>query len=169
MVADQGELAEGYEPSDDAHDGLDRTVSYTLTGWFLLAPTYGRHIAFEHPAVYRGTAHVATSPNEESPNNGKSEGTSAIHWFDVGTNVALKDVWFRSSDINLVTNSTSTKASSGTVSTRERNSMLRLISALATMAKLPEKAPAKSIEKQLEPRANLFSWLWCRPFRLSLP
>lgn len=149
MIADQGELAEGYEPSDEAHDGLDRTVSYTLEGWFLLSPTYARHVAFDHPIAYRGAAHVAVSTNDKSETSDKSKERGAIHWFDVGVNAALKDLWFQSTDIDLMASPTPTRASNEIVSTREANSMLRIISALAVMAKLPERGGAASVEAQL--------------------
>lgn len=149
MIADQGELTERHEPSDEARNGWDRAFSYTLTGWFLLSPTYAGHVAFDHPVAYRGAAHVAVSTSDESETSDKPEEPGATHWFDVGVNAALKDLWFRSTDIDLMASPTLTKVNNDAVSTREANSMLRIISALAVMAKLPERGGAASVEAQL--------------------
>lgn len=99
-VADYGEMTEGYEPSDEAHDGWDRTVTYTLTGWFLLPPTYTRHVALDHPVAYREAARVAAAASDEPERGDKSMGRGATHWFSVHASAALKDLWFRYKDVD---------------------------------------------------------------------
>ena len=149
MVADEGEAAEEYEPSDEAHDGLDRYVTYTLTGWFLLAPLHARHVALDHPVAYQGATRVAASASDEPEDGNESTGCGEIHWFSVGVHIALNDLWFRSTDIDLMASPARVKRSNEAVSTREANSMLRVISALAVMAKLPDRGGVASVDAQL--------------------
>ena len=107
MIADYGEMTEGYEPSDETHDGQDRYVTYTLTGWFLLSPAHARHVALDHPVAYRGATHVAASASDEPEKSDKPMGCGATRWFSVGVHAALNDLWFRYGDVDRLLSSSS--------------------------------------------------------------
>lgn len=131
----------------DPDDHIE-TVYYTLTGWFLLSPPTARAVARNRDI--KAQLSLLLFPAQDDA----SEGVLTPEQFEVELHAQLVTLWFRKVDIDSMSSATPTAEHSGakTLGTRERNSYLRVILALAEMAELGEDLPTATgkVENKLE-------------------